>query len=405
MNRTMSIRKKIFIVLSLVFILSSLSATAAFAKWETLPSGNKVWTEDGKRAKGWKKIDGNWYYFNGNGILQKSRRIGDYYVNARGVRVYGLYDVKGVTYYFSVKSGQVVKGKRIAYKGNFYRTDKYGRVVKRSWIGSTYYAGNTGAFVKGLAKIGGNMYFFYRDNCQKLVSRMVITQGGTYFFKKDGKAAQNQRVKYNNKIYGFGKNFRMVKSGTLYLGGSTYYFGSDGVMATGLRTIGGKQFYFYSSGRMAVNTTITLDKYSYEIDSKGVVVKKTKLSFGERLAAYAQKFVGRPYKWGGTDPGGAGADCSGFCYAVYGHFGITLPRVADDQMHGPGKVIKEKDMRPGDLIFFNQPGGSSDYACHVTMYIGNDQICHAANTKRGIVIDSLSWYRKYVKFLGVRGYW
>ena len=366
MKQTMSSRKKLFIVLSLVLILTSLCAAPALAEWKNT-SGGKVWMENGKRVTGFKKISGALYFFNKSGILQKS--------------------------------------KRVRYNGNYYQTDKAGKVIQRKWIGSTYYASNTGAFVKGLARIGGSYYFFYRDSCKKLVSRMVVTKSGTYFFKKDGKAAQNQRVKFNSKIYGFNKNGKMVKNGTLQLNGSVYYFGSDGVMATGLRTVSGKQYYFYSSGKMAVNATITLNKYCYETDSKGVVIKKTKLSVGEKLAAYAQKFVGRPYKWGGTDPGGSGADCSGFCYAVHLHYGITLPRVADDQMHGPGKVISEKDMRPGDLIFFNTLGGSSNYACHVTMYIGNDQICHAANTKRGIVIDSLSWYRKYMKFLGVRRYW
>ena len=47
---------------------------------------------------------------------------------------------------------------------------------------------------------------------------------------------------------------------------------------------------------------------------------------GEMIAEYAQKFVGNPYKWGGTSLT-KGADCSGFVYTIFNHFGIGMTRV------------------------------------------------------------------------------
>ena len=406
MSRQTGIRNKWFIVISLTFIFVLMSAAASHAEWVTSPSGLTSYTQKGKVVKGWKKIGGEWYHFNDNGILDKNKWIDkDYYVGKKGARRKGLITINNVRYYFSVGAGKLQRSATVKYNERYYRTDAKGRVIRNTWLNNgTYYAGSGGAFVKGFVTIKGKLYYFDRTTCKKFTSRMVSSKGKIYYFTKDGSALKSQRLKYKNVIYGFNINGEMVKKATLSINGKIYYFNGSGKMVVGPQTINGKQFYFYSSGAMAVNTTVTAGGYSYEINAKGVVEKRTKLTVGASIANYAQKFVGRPYVWGGTDPYN-GADCSGFCYACYKHFGITLPRVADDQMHGSGKAIREKDMKPGDLIFFNTLGGSSNYACHVTMYIGNDKICHAANTKRGIVIDSLSWYRKYMKFLCVRRYW
>ena len=366
MTKKTRIINKLLVLLSLTFLLSLPLAGTAMAGWVKLPSGATGYTVNGKRVTGLKRIGNVDYYFSASGKLAVNKKV---------------------------KSGN-----------NYYQTDAKGRIRKRTWVNGKYYASNTGAFVKGFAKIGGNLYFFDRTTCKKLTSRMVSSNGKTYYFSKSGAALKLQRLKYKNEIYGFDKNGVMVKSRLLAINGKSYYFNAGGKMVTGVKTINGNKYYFYASGAMAVNTTVTTDKYSYVINAKGVIVSTSKMTTGQAMATYAQKFVGRPYVWGGTDPYN-GADCSGFCYAIHLKYGITLPRVADDQMHKGGKAIAEKDMKPGDLIFFNQMGGSSNYACHVTMYIGNDKICHAANTKRGIVIDSLSWYRKYMKFLCVRRYW
>ena len=46
--------------------------------------------------------------------------------------------------------------------------------------------------------------------------------------------------------------------------------------------------------------------------------------------AEAQKYLGVPYLWGGTDPA-KGLDCSGFTQLVFGNLGIDLPRVSAQQ--------------------------------------------------------------------------
>lgn len=400
-GKKIGMKKRWFAVLFLVIALSSLSALPASAAWKKV-SGKTIWVENGKKATGWKKIGNYWFYFDSNGILQTSRWIGDYYVNAKGARVRGFVDINNKTYYFSAKTYAVVKGKRFSSNGKMYVTDKTGKVIKKAWIGSKYFATNTGALVKGFAKIGGNLYFFYRDSCQKATSRMVATKSGTYFLMKDGKAAKNKRVSYKNKIYGFGSDAKMVKGGFLTIGNKKYYFGKDGVMAVGLQTINGSEYYFAKSGAMAVSTSFSVGKYMYTVNDQGVVTKKVALNQGEKIAAYGRQFVGNPYVWGGTSLTN-GADCSGFCQAVMAHFGISIPRVADDQMRSSSGVsVEEKDMLAGDLLFF----GSGSYASHVVMYAGDGMIVHAKGAAYGIVYESLSKYMGgYKKILGIKRYW
>ena len=51
-------------------------------------------------------------------------------------------------------------------------------------------------------------------------------------------------------------------------GGTTYYLGVDGVMATGWQEIEGKWYYFNGSGAMQKNTTI--DGYTLGADGAWV---------------------------------------------------------------------------------------------------------------------------------------
>lgn len=103
----------------------------------------------------------------------------------------------------------------------------------------------------------------------------------------------------------------------------------------------------------------------------------------EAMVNFALQFVGNPYVWGGTSLTG-GADCSGFVQSVYAYFGYSLPRVADAQSVY-GMQIPISSAEPGDLIFYARNG----YVYHVSMYIGNGQVVHAAGRKVGIITSGI----------------
>ena len=116
-----------------------------------------------------------------------------------------------------------------------------------------------------------------------------------------------------------------------------------------------------------------------------------------KIVNYALQFVGNPYVWGGTSLT-KGADCSGFTMKVMQQFGVSLPHYSGSQAK-MGKKVTSATMRPGDLIFYANSGGTIN---HVAMYIGNGQIVHAASRRSGIKISTWN-YRTPVAIRNVLG--
>lgn len=106
----------------------------------------------------------------------------------------------------------------------------------------------------------------------------------------------------------------------------------------------------------------------------------------KKMVAYARKFLGNPYVYGGTSLT-KGTDCSGFTMRIYEHFGVTLPRTAAQQ-YSASKHIEKKDLLPGDLIFYKDSSGNIG---HVTMYIGGGKVIHASTSKTGIIISNINY--------------
>ncbi len=75
--------------------------------------------------------------------------------------------------------------------------------------------------------------------------------------------------------------------------------------------------------------------------------------------------VGAPYTWGGEVPG-AGFDCSGLVQAAYRVAGISLPRVARDQLAAGSLLPAGASLEPGDLVFF---GPSPTDITHVGLVV------------------------------------
>lgn len=102
---------------------------------------------------------------------------------------------------------------------------------------------------------------------------------------------------------------------------------------------------------------------------------------GSAVLAFARQYLGYPYVYGGASP--SGFDCSGFTSYIYRQFGVTLSRTAAGQASN-GKAVKRSELQVGDLVMFCSPIN------HVGIYAGNNQIIHAANKTRGVVIDTIS---------------
>ena len=97
------------------------------------------------------------------------------------------------------------------------------------------------------------------------------------------------------------------------------------------------------------------------------------LSQGMSIVSEASKYMGIPYRWGGTSPL-TGFDCSGFVQFIFRHtLNIKLPRMPVD-MSRLGSRVSREELAPGDLVFFNTRGGRFT---HVGIYVNDAQFIHA----------------------------
>ncbi len=110
------------------------------------------------------------------------------------------------------------------------------------------------------------------------------------------------------------------------------------------------------------------------------------------IIEYAMQYLGHKYVRGGQSLE-SGTDCSGFTCYVLKEFGYSLSRTPSGQYKGNGRSITLAEAQPGDIVCYG-----SGSCTHVAFYIGNNQILHAANSRRGVVINEAD----YQPILGVK---
>ena len=106
-------------------------------------------------------------------------------------------------------------------------------------------------------------------------------------------------------------------------------------------------------------------------------------SKGQAVVELAKQYLGTPYVYGGASP--SGFDCSGFVYYIYKQFGVTLNRVAADQMTN-GTWVSASEMAPGDIIGFKN---SSGYVNHVGIYVGGGMMIHSPQSGETVRFESV----------------
>jgi len=116
--------------------------------------------------------------------------------------------------------------------------------------------------------------------------------------------------------------------------------------------------------------------------------KETSSSKSAKITSVAKKKLGRRYVWGATGTKNT-FDCSGFTKYVYKKNGIDIPRTSINQSKY-GKYVSRKDLKKGDLIFFDTSKKRKGYVNHVGIYLGNGKFIHASSAKKKVVVSNLS---------------
>ncbi len=117
-------------------------------------------------------------------------------------------------------------------------------------------------------------------------------------------------------------------------------------------------------------------------------------SIAQEVILQALGQTGVKYQYGGINPD-SGFDCSGFVRYVFKEAAnLTLPH-GSRAMSQVGKNVSEKELQPGDLVFFNTM--KSVYS-HVGIYVGNNRFIHAPSAGSSISVSDMNdsyWSKRY----------
>ena len=388
-------------------VSSSASSSSNVTKWE-YTGGKWKYLLNGNYLKNcFRKIDGETYLFDGNGIM-----------------LTGFQTVGGKTYYFDTSGKMLLRWKRI--NGKKYLFDPVDGHMHTGWEWVSensawyYLSPQTGYLLEGWLDYGGKKYYLTPVDFYAVTGWKYI-DGKWFFFDK--------------------KNCDM-KTGWLNDEGKTYYLDSNGVMVKGIQNIGGKTYNFNSSGALigevssqttagssnpgtasgsssdaSISSSWNNNIYTTSVhtnswhngtdsDMPYDTTSKRNTAFVNTMIAYATYFVGKidyASSVTGNDPtglrykrlrAGGKTDCSWFVYHVLYKFGL----VGDEFIHSyewgndpstyPGGVNIGTDVSkasPGDVICTGK--GTSGSNSHVMIYIGGGKVVECA-AGYGVIISS-----------------
>jgi glucan-binding YG repeat protein len=288
---------------------------------------------NGQKVYGWKKIDGEWYYFrdwdgrqvgvNGgtetidgklyyfskedgslvqHGIgwyeVQQTNWDGStysnwYYFTTVEEVATGWTKIGGDWYYFDTNGKQLGRednivsigakhyafdenGKLLQYHAGLYKAPKVKDPSGEEHESDWYYLATDGEVLSGWKKIDGKWYYFRGDGYYGY-GKMVCMEGGlfraddekNYYFAKGG-ALLTDDAGWKKFSRKFIENYYNYSADYIWC-----YVDNNGVAATGLQTIGGKKYYFNSRGVMIENEDISLDEKWYVFGAGGAQVTKS----------------------------------------------------------------------------------------------------------------------------------
>ena len=254
-----------------------------------LIDGNYCYIRNGELLKGCIVQIGQAYYgFRWNGILYqdeefnqgdgtdtyyyyRAKEDGSLYVNewydsgssphyyGEGGRAYhGLYEIGGRTCYFD-EYGCLRKNECVTDNDKLYYCDKQGNAALLQDNGWTIVNGT----------------FLYAKDKEIIKDCVIWIDDAYYGFDYNGVMYSNQRLSLRGAD-GQYHEYRAKKDGKLYQNEwyeNQYYYGENGVVASGWQQIDGKSYFFDFDGRIETNRVINEDGQNYYCGADGVAAQ------------------------------------------------------------------------------------------------------------------------------------
>jgi glucan-binding YG repeat protein len=219
-----------------------------------------------------------------------------YYQLSDGTYLTGLHQIEGNLYFF-YDNGAMARNTFISVSEKTYYFSDLGQAVKgflTLWFFNTYYFDENYVLEDdGFFTDHGFTYYAREDGKIVKDDFVQVSQDDgsvlTYFFDSNGHMATGFVTKWIWNTYYFDSNGVMVTNTFVTAGSDTYYFAGDGLMVRYWQTIDGKQYYFGSDGKM-VKGCIEMWWNIYIFDNNGVLVESH--SVYERACNWAKKQFG-----------------------------------------------------------------------------------------------------------------
>ena len=263
-----------------VFTISRNGFTNVSDSLPNIPTVSERWyKEDGywkyrlsddQMAIGWRKINGIYYFFNGQGQMQAGRWLH-------------------------------LNDSREKPDGNWYYLNNNGQMQDTGWFkhdGTWYYIASSGArSYSQLVEIEGQKYLFDKDG--KMLTGLQVYNGKKMVFassgalQSEGKASSWQKIASNWYYY---DEDGILTVGKKDIKGKTYYFDKEGIMQTGWALVDGHWNYFATSGAMQTGWVKDKDIWFY-LDKDGNMLTGNQEINGSRYYFKASGAMQTGWQW------------------------------------------------------------------------------------------------------------
>lgn len=289
-----------------VFTIGEKGFTDISESLPNIPSVNEKWyKEDGywkyrlsdtQMAIGWKRIAGDYYFFNGKGQMQASKwlHLNDsrekldgswYYLNSSGkMQEAGWFKKDGFGYYIS-STGDWKYNELVEISGQKYLFDKEGKMLTglHEFNGKKMFFANNGALQSNgkpssWKKVSGNWYYYDENGVPSLGKKII--NGTTYFFNQEG--VMQTRWAFVDGHWNYFASSGAMKTGWVKDQETCYYLDKDGIMLTGRQDINGVRYYLNASGAMQTGWQ-RVDGNWYYFQADGSLLKNSTTPDGYKV--------------------------------------------------------------------------------------------------------------------------